>query len=300
MNETNRTQLNQALGGIYVSINYIIATITAIIVIIMLIGTIINKKAHCYTKTIHIQFFISALLSCAYHFLNVKSVPCRTVLPLEIFTTFPIVSQLTCMVLFSYLMFKEEYDTTKAKIYIIAFTFVHWIPAIGLAIVFKEKHYIEKFFFCRFKRGFAFYNSFWIITAVFQIFFYVLIFCLDRKLRELKLTLTKESDVLAKVHKKLCIQFVCGLVYSSIIWFYVFSKSLDKDFEEKKDEKITDAPYYLPGILYNLSVPVICFLFIWSTNLRDSIMEIPCIRCLAERLGLSGRTNDITLMRADE
>ena len=297
MEEINNRTSPSTFGGICVSINYIIAIITVIIVIIMLIGTIINKKAHCYTKTIHIQFFISALLSCAYHFLNVESVPCKKVLPLEIFTTFPIVSQLACMVLFSYLMFKEEFDTKKAKIYIIAFTFIHWIPAIGLTIVLKEKHYTEKYFFCRFNRRKAYYNSFWIITAVFQIFFYVLIFCLDRKLRELKLTLTKERDLLSKVHKKLCIQFVCGLVYSSVIWFYVFSKSLNKDeSEEKKDDEL----YYVPGILYNLSVPVICFLFIWSSNLRDSIIELPCIKCLAERLGLSGGINDITLMRADE
>ena len=205
--DNNRSQPYPIIGGIYVFVNYIIAIITALFVILMFIGTIISKTTHWHLKTIHIQFLITSLISCVYHLLNVTSVRCSTVLPIEIFIAFPIVSQLTCLILFSYLMFKEELESKKAKIYVITFIFVNWIPAIGLAAVFKEKHFKEENFFCRFKGGIAFYRSFWIITGVFQVFFYFLIYCLRRKLKELMSTHTDEMEVLSKVYKKMCAQF---------------------------------------------------------------------------------------------
>ena len=170
------TALNPTHEKIYVTINYIIAIITALIVIIMLIGTIINKKTHPNLKTIHIQFFISSLASCAYHFMNVTNVPCRAILSFEIFTTFPIVSQLTCMLLCTYLMFKEEFETTKTKVYVITFIFVNWLPTLGLNAFLEENiNFVgpdQREFFCRFIRHSDLYTAFWVLTGFFQFYFY--------------------------------------------------------------------------------------------------------------------------------
>lgn len=287
MPDNNRSQPYPIIGGIYVFVNYIIAIITALFVILMFIGTIISKTTHWHLKTIHIQFLITALISCVYHLLNVTSVRCSIVLPIELFIAFPIVSQLTCLILFSYLMFKEELESKKAKIYVITFIFVNWIPAIGLAAVFKEKHFKEENFFCRFTGGIAFFRSFWIITLVFQVFFYILIYCLHKKLRELMSTHTDETEVLSKVYKKICVQFGYALFYTFVMWFYVFVKC----------DKISlgDAVYYLPGVLYNLSIPVLCIIFIWSANIRNSVSKIPFLRFLA-RQQVSSDENHVTLM----
>ena len=127
-NSTNNMNNNTPLTlpqNVYVTINILIAIVTALIVIVMLIGTIISKKTHCYLKTIHIQFFITALISCAYHFLNRKPVHCLSILLFELFTTFPMASQLTSIMLCNYLMFKEQFETSKTKIYVFAFIFIN-------------------------------------------------------------------------------------------------------------------------------------------------------------------------------
>ena len=286
-NSTNSTDNNgtshyakplTSFQQVYVTLNYIIAVVSALIAIIMFIGTIINKKTHRNLKTIHIQFFISVWVSCVYQFLNNKHVQCNTVLTFEIFTTFPVVSQLTCMMLCTYLMFTEQFETTKTKIYIITFIFLNWFPALGLESVFTEYssfHQID--FFCRFLRGPLMYKMYLIFTGIFQFYFYLIIFFLFRKLRQLKATHEGDLDVYSKIFKKICIQFGCGLFYSTVMWFYVFRKSLDSI-----DEESGEGWFYFAGILYNLSMPVLLFVFIWSSNVRHSISQIPCFKCLGE------------------
>ena len=272
---SKRSQPHPIIGGIYTIINYVIAITTALFVIVLFIGTIINKKTHWHLKLIHIQFFICALLSCLYHLLNVTSVPCERFLPLEIITTFPMVTQLTSMILSSHLIFKEELESIKARIYVITFIFVNWIPAIGLVIGFS-KEYIEPYkFFCRFVAGNPSFRFFWVTTVVFQVFFYVIMLFLYRKLKQLKSDVTGETEVLSKIYKKICTQFVCGILYSVVMLFFIFLRV------RYWEMLIGDEWFYIPGILYNLSVPVICYLFIWSANLRHSISQIPCFRFLA-------------------
>ena len=280
MTENNSTDINQTHANIYITINYLIAIITVLIVIVMLIGTIINKKTHPNLKIIHIQFFISSLISCAYHFMNVKSMSCRAILSFEIFTTFPIVSQLTCMLLCTYLMFKEEFETTKTKVYVITFIFVNWLPTLGLGAFLYEDNFIDdtqREFFCRFlKKTSKLYTAFWISTGIFQFYFYVIMFFLYRKLRQLKAT--GDMYVLSKIYKKTGIQFICGFIYSLVMWFYVFSRRINEE-----QGKLGEAWFYFSGVLYNLSVPVLCFVFIWSSNLKNSISQIPCFGWLADK-----------------
>ena len=279
-NTANTTDINQTHANVYVTMNYTIAILTVLIVIVMLIGTIINKKTHPNLKIIHIQFFISSLVSCAYHFMNVKSVSCRAILSFEIFTTFPIVSQLTCMLLCTYLMFKEEFETTKTKVYVITFIFVNWLPTLGLDAFLKENDNFvgtdQREFFCRFIRYSDLYIAFWVLTGFFQFYFYLIMFFLYRKLRQLKAT--GDMDVLSKIYKKTGIQFICGFIYSIVMWFYIFSKRTTGPHD-----RIGEIWFYISGVLYNLSMPVLCFIFIWSSNLRDSISQIPCFGWLAER-----------------
>ena len=291
MQESSRTQPHPIIGGIYTFINYVIAIITALFVIVLFIGTLINEKTHWHLKSIHIQFFICALISCSYHLLNVTSVPCEKFLRLEIITTFPMVSQLTCMILSSYLMFKGELESYKAKIYVIAFIFVNWIPALGLVIGYDEKYIKPKEFFCRFVGGNEFFRGFWITTTVFQGFFYVIMLFLYKKLKQLKLDVSEETEEISKIYKKVCIQFVCGILYSVVMLFFIFCKA-----EYKEKIWFEDEWFYVPGILYNFSVFVMCFLFVWSANLRNSISKIPFLRFFAQKLSSSDENNDITLM----
>lgn len=279
----NNTEPNPTYVGIYITINYVIAVITALIVIVMLIGTILNKKSHCYLKTIHIQFFITALMSCVYHFLNRKPVHCRAILSFEIFTTFPVVSQLTCMLLCTYLMFKEEFETRKTKVYVFSFIFVNWLPTLGLHAFLNDDNFMvseKREFFCRFFRNSKLYIVFWVLTGIFQFYFDLIMFFLYRKLKQLKST--GDMEVLSKIYKKIGIQFICEFLYSIVMWFYVFSKRTER---EPKDGQahLGEAWYYFSGVLYNLSTPILCFIFIWSSNLRDSISQIPCFGWLAER-----------------
>ena len=74
------------------------------------------------------------------------------------------------------------------------------------------------------------------------------------------------------------------------MWFYVFSKSI---YDEKI--RLGDTVYYLPGVLYNLSIPVLCIIFIWSANIRNSVSKIPFLRFLA-RQQVSSDENHITLI----
>ena len=288
---SKRSQPHPIIGGIYTIINYVIAITTALFVIVLFIGTIINKKTHWHLKLIHIQFFICALLSCLYHLLNVTSVPCERFLPLEIITTFPMVTQLTSMILSSHLIFKEELESIKARIYVITCIFVNWIPAIGLVIGFS-KEYIEPYkFFCRFVAGNPSFRFFWVTTVVFQVFFYVIMLFLYRKLKQLKSDVTGETEVLSKIYKKICTQFVCGILYSVVMLFFIFCKA-----EYKGKIWFEDEWFYVPGILYNFSVFIMCFLFVWSANLRNSITKIPFLRFLVQQLSSSDENNDITLM----
>ena len=291
MPESNRTQPHPIIGGIYIFINYVIAIITALFVIVLFIGTLINKTTHWHLKSIHIQFFICALISCSYHLLNITSVPCEKFLPLEIITTFPMVSQLNCMTLSSYLMFKEELESYKAKIYVITFIFVNWIPALALLMNFTKEYIKPKEFFCRFIGGTDVFRGFWITTTVFHVFFYVIMFFLFKKLKQLKSDVSEETEVILKIYKKVCIQFVCGILYTVVMTFFIFFKA-----EYQGNVWFEDEWFYVPGILYNLSVLVMCFLFVWSANLRNSISKIPFLGFLAQQQSSSDENNGVTLM----
>ena len=211
-NANNNTPLSLP-QNVYLTINNLIAFVTALIVIVMLIGTIISKKTHCYLKTIHIQFFITAFISCVYHLLNRKPVQCLSILLFEIFTTFPMVSQLTCIMLCNYLMFKEQFETTKTKIYVFAFIFVNWVPAFILEVIIGrikknveiplEQRLFDRIdFFCRFCLSSVF-NAFLIMTVLFQFYFVLIMIFLYKRLKELKSTFTGDKDVFSHIYTKI-------------------------------------------------------------------------------------------------
>ena len=306
-NNTNNTNINMSLTlsqNVYVTINYFIAIVTALIVIVMLIGTIISKRTHCYLKTIHIQFFITALTSCVYHFLNRKPVNCRSVLPFEIFTTFPMVSQLTCIMLCNYLMFKEQFETTKTKIYVFTFIFINWVPALTLEALIgsteknkdtsSDRLFDRRDFFCRFYLGGLFY-AFLIMTVLFQFYFVLIMVFLYKRLKEVKSTFEGDKDVFLHIYTKIGSQFIFALIHAVVMWIYVFAKAMDKESEESNNSP-DSLWYYILGTLYNLSVPFLCYVFIWSSNLRESISQIPCFRCLGGNQDLSSENNGIALV----
>ena len=201
---------------------------------------------------------------------------CDTIFSLEIFITFPVVSILTSMVLFTYLMFKEEFESTKSKLYVIVFIFVNWIPALGFGL--EVSTHGEKFervgLVCHFKDYDIMYGSITALTGLFQFYFYLIMFFLYRKLRILKSSATGDADLIASIFKKIGIQFVCGFLYSLVMWLYVFSR---------RSNWLDQKYYYFVGVLYNLSIPALCFVFIWSSNLRNAISQIPGFGWLGER-----------------
>lgn len=282
---TTETEYNKVHANIFIIINYIIALVTAIIVIIFFIGTVISKSTHRYLKTVHIQFFISALFSCGYHFLYIKEYRCRGILALEIFTTFPIVAQLTFMILCTYLIFKDQFETGRTRIYLILSILFNWIPAFMFEASLKSGTFGRYKFFCYFDREKSLFTALWIVTLVFQFYFYLIILLIHRKFREIKSNFPEETNLVSKIHRKMCIQFGFGVFYSCVMWIFIFTKGW-----------FGQGLYYFIGIFYHLSVPVLCFVFIWSSNLRKSISQIPYFKWLAERQNSSEENNEIALM----
>lgn len=80
------------------------------------------------------------------------------------------------------------------------------------------------------------------------------------------------------------------------MWIYVFAKAMKKEPQEFEDS----IWYYILATLYNLAVPFLCFVFIWSSNLRESISQIPCFRCLGGNQDSSSENNGIALVNTHE
>ena len=115
---------------------------------------------------------------------------------------------------------------------------------------------------------------------------------LYKRLKELKSTFTGDKDVFLHIYTKIGSQFIFALIHAIVMWIYVFAKAMKKEPQEFEDSTW----YYILATLYNLAVPFLCFVFIWSSNLRESISQIPCFRCLGGSQDSSTENNGVALV----
>lgn len=268
----------------YIGINYVIAILNVLIVIVFFIGTVLSKNMPCILKTVHIQFLVSGLISSVYQFMYRKEARCRGIFAFEVFTTFPIVAQLTFMILCTYLIFKEQFETTRTKVYFVISLVCNWCPAFFCEASLDPEILKRNGFFCFMDKS-SLNTAFWILTGVFQINFYVIIFLIHRQLKSLKETFTGDINLLSDLHRKICVQFGFGLFYSCMMWTFIFSKKY-----------LPSACFYFFGVLYHLAIPVLCFVFIWSPSLKKSISRMPCFRWIDKQEDESIENDEIALV----
>ena len=118
------------------------------------------------------------------------------------------------------------------------------------------------------------FTALWIVTLVFQFYYYIIVLLVVRKFKEFKSksNFSWDNTFFSKIHTNMYIQFGFGGFYCCMMWTFIFTKGW-----------FGQGLYYFTGIFHHLSVPVLCFVFIWRPNLRESISKIPCFWWLAKR-----------------